>query len=73
MQQHEVNAERQDLPNSGEMPARLGFLVRRFRAQIELRDRYDAELVAGLERVSRAPRVRQLIQQICEKELSRHG
>lgn len=55
--------------------ARLASLVAQFRRGIERQRRYDAELVAGLERVlSRDPRVRQLIQQIiCEKELSRHG
>jgi hypothetical protein len=53
MQQHEVSAEQQDLPNSGEVSVRLGFLVRRFRAQILRRDRHDAAVLDGLLRVLR--------------------
>jgi hypothetical protein len=64
MQQLEVNAERQDPPNSGEMPARLGFLVRRFHAQVERQRRADAELEAALERLARRGVIRKIFQEV---------
>jgi hypothetical protein len=67
MQQREVNAERQDLSNFGEMSARLAFLVRRFHAQVERQRRADEQLIAGLERVAHDPRVRQIVREICKE------
>jgi hypothetical protein len=59
---------------NGVTPFALVQLVRRFHAQVERQRRADEQLVAGLERVARDPRVIQIIQQIiCEKESSRHG
>jgi hypothetical protein len=50
--------------SAGEQPAGLVQLVHRFRVQMERRRRADAELV---ERVARDPRVRRVIQLICEE------
>lgn len=61
-------------PLTDSQSAHVASLVVRFWRGMERRQRADAELVAGLERVARDPRVRRVIQQIvCEKELSRHG
>lgn len=55
-------------PIAGPAHARLGFLVRQFLRAIERQRRADAELVAGLERVARDPRVRRIIREIQESE-----
>jgi hypothetical protein len=49
-----------------QQPARLAFLVARFRRTVEQQRARDAELVAGLERVARDPRVRRIIREIQE-------
>jgi hypothetical protein len=56
---HEVSTEQQ--------PARLAHLLAQFRRAIDSQRRRDAELVAGLERVSHNPRVRQIIRQIIQE------
>lgn len=51
----------------GPQLVRLGFLVRRFHAQVERQRRADAELIAGLERVARNPRTHAVIKQILQE------
>jgi hypothetical protein len=46
---------------------RLAYLVARFRRSFEAQRARDAELVAGLERVARNPRVRHIIQGILQE------
>jgi hypothetical protein len=58
----EVSAERQDLPNSGEMPARLAYLIGKFRRSVAAQARRDAELEAALERLARRGVIRKLME-----------
>ena len=50
-----------------QQPARLPFLVAKFRKAIEAQQRRDAEWIATFERVSRNPRVRQIIREIVDQ------
>jgi hypothetical protein len=54
-------------PIEGTSHARLGFLVRQFLRAIEAQHQRDADLIAGLERVARNPRVRHIIRGILQE------
>jgi hypothetical protein len=62
-----------------QQPARIAFLVSKFRKAIERQQRHDGEVIAGLVRVLRNPRgvarvdveaFREIIKQICEEKSS---
>jgi hypothetical protein len=51
-----------------QQPARVALLMARFLRAIEAQRRRDAELIAGLERLSCDPRVRRIIRGIVNEE-----